>query len=123
MRIAPPPWASRNVVFEARVAASDRDDSVECSIGKRCAAQVRMENDAGRIDHGLKRRPRPALELGRSYGFDTGENGAIGLERHVAACERFTHNGRAGSQCLDNGGCSESLFERADRRLLSKLVD
>ena len=66
MILARPALASLEVVLEVRVAGADLRHAGERSLGERCATEVRVDEDAGRIQHAPKRRLTRAAELGEN---------------------------------------------------------
>ena len=62
--LARPALASLEVVLEVRVAGADLRHARERSLGERRATEVRVDEDAGRVQHAPKRRLPRAAELG-----------------------------------------------------------
>ncbi len=52
--LARPPLAPLEVVLEVRVAGADLGHAGERTLGERCAAEIRVDEDAGRIQHAPK---------------------------------------------------------------------
>ena len=77
------------VVLEIRVAATDLDRALDGRGGKRCAAEVRVNDDAGRVQHAAQgRRPR-GVELGlqprpQVAGLGAGLDLLAGAREHAA---------------------------------------
>ena len=63
--LARPPLASLEVVFEVRVAGADLCHPRERSLGERSTTKVRVDEDAGRVQHAPKRRLPRASDLGQ----------------------------------------------------------
>ena len=64
MVLARPARSRLEVVLEVGVAAADLDDAIERRLRERGAAEVRVDQHAGRVEHAPQRRPRARGELG-----------------------------------------------------------
>ena len=99
--VAPAARAAAQVVLERRVAARDLGDAIDGRRRERRAAEIGVDDDAGRVDDRLQRRPERVAELCRGGGFDPRDDRGFGRQRRVAA---------------GNGDCARRPPPRAARR-------
>ena len=101
------------VVLEVGVAPADLDDAVERGLGERGAAEVRVDQHAGRVEHAPQRRPAARRELGERCLDEVAGIAAVAdllagtVERHARRRERerVRHVGKplVGQQAVDRG--------------------
>ena len=63
MVLARPAGSRLEVVLEIGVASADLDDPVECGLGERRAAEVRVDQHPGRVEHAPQRRAAARCQL------------------------------------------------------------
>ncbi len=124
--LARPSLAPLEVVLEVRVAGADLGHAGERCLGERCAAEIRVDEDAGRIQHAPKRRLPRAADLDengvddRSWiraGLDLVprllENGPRGRQHELAGlggeplvAEQLVHGGQVAKLHAESVGTS-----------------
>ena len=61
-------FAARQIVFEIGVIGSDRGERFDRRRAERCAAEVRVNDDAGAVDHRLNFRELQRIDAPRECG-------------------------------------------------------
>ena len=123
MGVAAAARAGLEVVFEVRVPGGDVRDACGGRRGERRASEIRVHDDARRVDHaderrahrGAKPRFRAALDL---------ENGIVhGDRREAAGGEAIAEGGGFGAQRVHERRAAVARLERAHRVALAQLFD
>jgi hypothetical protein len=109
------------VVLDVRVAAGDLLDRGACGRGERRAAEVRVQDHAGRVDHAAQLRARqPQRDLGDIPGRDRRRVGGAREDRLASLVDRTARRlderpargigdrGRVVGECVDRGKLDEA---------------
>ena len=122
MNVALAALAGFEIEFEIGVGESGFADVIKRGVGERSASEIRVQDDAGRVDDWPQRIAQRLAKLALDRGGETGQREVKRFFVESVGGDLLAQTGEDGADRVGDGGVAVAGSERTQFRILENLV-